>query len=168
LPSNRTCTPYCVTRTIGPRRSYVNCRWWFEVIRRCLGHRYIDKRVDRGPISEYRHVAPIIQTRFVSPSLLGLLLETGRKRGHHIGWKAEPARSRPGTVSSCWRIDRIGSRKHGGTNSRKQTNVCIGHENPGDAGGDRHREAPAAERLAGIPCTISPPAVHIFGMLAQV
>ena len=80
LPSNRTCTPYCVTRTIGPRRSYVNCRWWFEVIRRCLGHRYIDKRVDRGPISEYRHVAPIIQTRFVSPSLLGLLLRQ-RSRG---------------------------------------------------------------------------------------
>jgi len=38
-----------------------------------LGHRYTDKRVVRGPIPEYRHVAPIIQTRFVSPSLLGLL-----------------------------------------------------------------------------------------------
>ena len=42
-----------------------------------LGHRYIDKRVVRGPISEYRHAAPIKQTRFVSPSLLGLLSGLG-------------------------------------------------------------------------------------------
>ena len=39
-----------------------------------MGHRYIDESVDRGPISEYRHVARIKETRFVSPSLLGLLL----------------------------------------------------------------------------------------------
>ena len=31
--------------------------------------------MDRGPISEYRHVARINETRFVSPSLLGLLSE---------------------------------------------------------------------------------------------
>ena len=41
---------------------------------RALGHRYIDESVDRGPTREYRHVAPIKETRFVSPSLLGLLL----------------------------------------------------------------------------------------------
>jgi len=40
---------------------------------RSLGQCYIDESVDRGPISEYRHVAPIKETRFVSPSLLGLL-----------------------------------------------------------------------------------------------
>jgi len=35
--------------------------------------------VDRGPICEYRHVARIYETRFVSPSLLGLLLEHGHQ-----------------------------------------------------------------------------------------